>query len=110
MFPRVTIQGGHEYWSRTDGIANVCNTGIDTGNPHVQKIYSCLIYMSLMRVQCVAAFKICAITFMLGIIRWLSLNQYYKMFRCKQVDSLEEIISLVLSETDGFTCQENCSF
>lgn len=83
----------HKCWSRTANIANVCNAGIDTGHPCVQKIFSCLMPTSLMRIQCVTTFKICSLTFMWGIIRWFCFTQYYKISvsSCKQIDSLEEV-------------------
>lgn len=90
IFPRATVQGGHKYWSRTDIIANICSTEVDAENSHVQKIFSCLMPMSLMRVQCGTTFKIRVTTFMLGIITRLSFTQEYRIFNYKQVDNVKE--------------------
>lgn len=67
IFPGATARGEHKYWPRTDIIADICSTGVDAGNPHVQKVFPCLMPMSLVRVQCVTAFEICATIFMLGV-------------------------------------------
>lgn len=43
-----------------------------------------------MRVQCGTTFKICATTFMLGIITRLSFTQEYRIFDYEQVDNIKE--------------------
>lgn len=75
-FPRAPVQREHKYWPKSDIIANTCTAGVDAGNSQVQKIFSGFMPMSLRRVQCVTTFKICATTFMSGIITRLSFTQY----------------------------------
>lgn len=74
-FPRAAVQGEHKHWPRSDIIANTCTAGIDAGNSNSQDI-SGFMPTSLRRVQCVTTFKICATTFVLGIITQLSFTQY----------------------------------
>lgn len=62
-----------------------------------------------MRVQCANILQICAITLMLGPSDGLS-SPTITSYLSPGTSKLIVLKSLVLSETDGFSCQRNCSF